>query len=81
MLDRYVEEERPMRLSARQAQSLLVVLQDTLKGHYIAGQFSYDADSRLKLLNDILNQQDAVLRDLNEPLEPSDPLPDSQPDQ
>ena len=52
-----------MKLSARQAQLLLIVLQESIN---IKGYFSISSEERLKLLNQILDQQDRVLKKLGD---------------
>ena len=70
-----------MKLTERQAQLLLHILQDTLKMNLV-GFFSLSVNSRTALLNEILNQQDSTkLISLSEPLEPIDPPPVDQTDQ
>jgi hypothetical protein len=70
-----------MRLTERQAQLLLHILQDTLKMNLV-GFFSLSVNSRTALLNEILNQQDGTkLISLSEPLEPIDQPLDDQSDE
>lgn len=45
-----------MKISEKQLQMLMVLLQDAQKD--LRGFFSYDIDARNKLLNDIIKQQD-----------------------
>ena len=53
-----------MRISEKQLQMLMVILQDAQKN--IVGLFSYDLETRNKLLNHIINQQDTELKDINQ---------------
>jgi len=70
-----------MKLTERQAQLLLHILQDTLKMNLV-GFFSLSMNNRNDLLNEILNQQDGTrLIDLSEPLEPNGPPLDYQSDE
>ncbi len=70
-----------MKLTERQAQLLLHILQDTLKMNLV-GFFSLSVNSRTALLNEILNQQDSTkLISLSEPLEPDDRPPVDRTDQ
>ena len=48
-----------MKISKKQLQMLMVILQDSQKN--IVGLFSYDLDTRNKLLNQIINQQSEEL--------------------
>jgi ABC-type oligopeptide transport system ATPase subunit len=45
-----------MKITQKQLQMLMVILQDSQKN--LVGFFSYDLDTRNKLLNKIINQQD-----------------------
>ncbi len=70
-----------MKLTERQAQLLLHILQDTLKMNLV-GFFSLSVNSRNDLLNEILNQQDGTrLIDLSERPEPNDSPPADQSDE
>ncbi len=70
-----------MKLTERQAQLLLHILQDTLKMNLV-GFFSLSVNSRTALLNEIINQQDGTrLISLSEPLEPIDQPPVDQSDE
>ena len=70
-----------MKLTERQAQLLLHILQDTLKMNLV-GFFSLSVNSRTALLNEILNQQDGTkLISLSEPLEPIDEQLEDRSDQ
>ena len=53
-----------MRISEKQLQMLMVILQDAQKN--IVGLFSYDLETRNKLLNEIMNQQSTELKDINQ---------------
>ena len=52
-----------MKISEKQLQMLMVILQDAQKN--IVGLFSYDLDTRNKLLNEIINQQDNEIREID----------------
>ena len=70
-----------MKLTERQAQLLLHILQDTLKMNLV-GFFSLSVNSRTALLNEIINQQDGTrLIDLSELPEQDDRPPVDQTDQ
>ncbi len=70
-----------MKLTERQAQLLLHILQDTLKMNLV-GFFSLSVNSRNDLLNEILNQQDGTrLIDLSVPPEPDESPPVDRSDQ
>ncbi len=70
-----------MKLTERQAQLLLHILQDTLKMNLV-GFFSLSVNSRNDLLNEILNQQDGTrLIDLSVPPEPDESPPVDSSDQ
>jgi len=70
-----------MKLTERQAQLLVHILQDTLKMNLV-GFFSLSVNSRTALLNEIINQQDGnVLIDLSERPELNGPPLDYQSDE
>ena len=52
-----------MKITNKQLQMLMVLLQDSQTD--VRGLFSYDLETRNKLLNEIINQQDTELIDLN----------------
>ena len=52
-----------MKISKKQLQMLMVILQDAQKN--VVGFFSYDLDTRNRLLNDIINQQDNELKEVD----------------
>jgi hypothetical protein len=52
-----------MKITSKQLQMLMVLLQDSQKN--LVGFFSYDLETRNKLLNEIINQQDTELIDLD----------------
>jgi hypothetical protein len=52
-----------MKITNKQLQMLMVLLQDSQTD--VRGLFSYDLETRNKLLNQIINQQDTKLIDLN----------------
>lgn len=52
-----------MKITNRQLQMLMVLLQDSQTD--VRGIFSFDLETRNQLLIDIINQQDAELIDLN----------------
>ena len=52
-----------MKITQKQLQILMVILKDSQKNIY--GVFSYDLESRNKLLNDIINQQSNEVIDIN----------------
>lgn len=51
-----------MKITNKQLQMLMVILQDSQKN--LVGFFSYDLETRNKLLNEIINQQDNELVDI-----------------
>ncbi len=51
-----------MKITNKQLQMLMVILQDSQKN--LIGFFSYDSETRNKLLNEIINQQDDELVDI-----------------
>ena len=53
-----------MRLTAKQGQALLIILQDSLKSPIIAGQFTISSEQRANLLDRIINQQSDELTEL-----------------
>ena len=53
-----------MKITARQLQMLMVILQDAQKN--VMGLFSYDYDARHKLLNDIIQQQSDKIIDIDD---------------
>jgi hypothetical protein len=53
-----------MKISEKQLQMLMVILQDSQKN--IVGLFSYDLEARNKLLNAIVNQQSDKLIDIED---------------
>ena len=52
-----------MKITNKQLQMLMVLLQDCQTD--VRGLFSYDLETRNKLLNEIINQQDTELIDLS----------------
>ena len=53
-----------MKISEKQLQQLMVILQDSQKN--IVGLFSFDLDARNRLLNTILQQQSDELIDIKD---------------
>lgn len=51
-----------MKITNKQLQMLMVLLQDSQSD--VRGLFSYDLETRNKLLNEIINQQDTELIDI-----------------
>lgn len=51
-----------MKITNKQLHMLMILLQDSQKD--IRGLFSYDLETRNKLLNEIINQQDIELMDI-----------------
>ena len=51
-----------MKITEKQLQMLMVILQDSQKN--LVGFFSYDLETRNKLLNEIINQQSNEVMDI-----------------
>jgi len=61
-IDAHIKKNKLMKISEKQLQMLMVILQDSQKN--VLGLFSYDLEARNRLLNGIIKQQSDELKEI-----------------